>query len=110
MEKNEHFMQTIKGLDLSLIPPCWRTMEQKILRTVYVNSRWPNTADANSSKLNVEECGWELNERLEPVWFKGDPTPLKVDDVLKYNENNVDNDELNELNYLNDVFSDSDNE
>ncbi|CAH1107689.1 unnamed protein product [Psylliodes chrysocephalus] len=102
-------MQGIKGLDSSLIPPCWRTMEQKILRTVYVNSRWQNTADANCSKLNVEECGWELNERLEPVWFKGDPTPLKVDGVLKYIENIVSNDELNELKYLNnlnDVFSD----
>lgn len=30
----KNFMKTVKGFDSSTIPPCWRSLEQKLLRTV----------------------------------------------------------------------------
>lgn len=37
-KKLKDFMKTVKGFDLTTIPPCWRSLEQKLLRTFYVRS------------------------------------------------------------------------
>lgn len=88
----EHFIKKIKGIESNLIPPCWISLKQKILRTIYVNSMWLHAIDACCVKLKPEDCGWFLDGYLKPTWFVGDPTPLQVEDILresKEKENDV---------------------
>lgn len=80
---NEKFKKNIRGFDSTLIPPCLVSLEQKIRRTIYVTAMWKQATLPVCASLKVEECGWVFNEdRLYPFWFKGDPTPLEVDDIL----------------------------
>ncbi|KAF2891199.1 hypothetical protein ILUMI_14974, partial [Ignelater luminosus] len=76
----EQFMKKIKGIDSNLIPPCWKSLKQKILRTIYVNSMYLHATDACCVKLRPEDCGWFFDGYLNPTWFVGDPTPLQVDE------------------------------
>lgn len=36
--KDENFISNIKNFNSCLIPPCWRSVEQKIVRTIFINS------------------------------------------------------------------------
>ncbi|KAF2889207.1 hypothetical protein ILUMI_16966, partial [Ignelater luminosus] len=76
----EQFMKKIKGIDSNLIPPYWKSLKQKILRTIYVNSMYLHATDACCVKLRPEDCGWFFDGYLKPTWFVGDPTPLQVDE------------------------------
>lgn len=62
---------------------------------------WQNATVANCLICSPEECGWIKNEnRIEPLWFKGDPTPLLVEDIVAVElDENVDND--NDINIEN---------
>nr|CAH7712903.1 unnamed protein product [Callosobruchus chinensis] len=35
-------MKNVKKFESSQLPPCWRSLQQKILRTIYVTSMWQN--------------------------------------------------------------------
>lgn len=75
-----------------MIPPCWKSLKQKILRTIYVNSMWLNATDPCCAKLQPEACGWYMDGYLKPIGFLGDPTPLQVDEILQAtNKENNDN-------------------
>ena len=81
------FMKKVKNFYSSMLPPCWSSLKQKILRTIYVTEMWQNATDASCSKYNPTECGWLLkDEKLEPLWFEGDPTPLLVEDIVLNDE------------------------
>lgn len=79
---NEQFMKKIKSFDSNMIPPCWESLKQKILRTIYVNSMWLNATDSDCTKLRPENCGWFMDGYLKPTGFVGDQTPLQVNDIL----------------------------
>ena len=39
------------------IPPCWISLQQKIVRPIFVNSMWLNATDSECTKLQPENCG-----------------------------------------------------
>ena len=82
----EHFIKKIKGMDSNMMPPCWKSLKQKILRTIYVNSMWHYATNSSCVKLNPTDCGWFYDICLKPTSFIGDATPLQVEDVLKITE------------------------
>lgn len=96
-EDSEHFLKKIKGFDSNSIPPCWISLTQKILRTIFVNSMWLNATDPICVKLQPENCGWFLDEYLKPVGFIGDHTPLKIEDIVEKIETESDNEEDSEV-------------
>ena len=68
---------------------------------------WQNATEDNCIRFSSEQCGWVLNEnKIEPLWFAGDPTPLLVEhivsvelDEVENNENDIDIDYNNEYDY-----------
>lgn len=84
-KNNEKFLRKIKGFDSSQIPPCWKSLKNKMLRTIYINCMWKNATNSDCVTLKAEDCGWLLDNILKPRWFNGDPTPLNVDDILSFN-------------------------
>lgn len=82
-QNNEKFMKRIKGFDSTIIPPCWKSLKQKLLRTIFVNSMWLNAIEPNCIKFSAENNGWlVLDGLLKPTWFLGDSTPTQVESVL----------------------------
>lgn len=90
-EDSENLKKKIKSFDSNIIPPCWSSISQKILRTIYVNSMWQHATEPDCVKLCPENCGWFLdNNYLKPIGFVGDQTPLKIDDILQVTQNQND--------------------
>lgn len=88
----EYFIKNVKKFDSTQIPPCWKSLKQKILRTIYITSMWQNATEVNCVNLIPEQCGWTIdNNKIEPLWFEGDPTPLLVEDIL---EVEIDDDDI----------------
>lgn len=81
VKSDDNFLIKIKSFDSTLIPPCWKSLKQKVLRTIFVNSMCLSATDADCIKLNPEECGWFMENHLKPRWFDGDATPLQIDDI-----------------------------
>ncbi|KAH9635594.1 hypothetical protein HF086_012263 [Spodoptera exigua] len=96
-EDSEQFLKKIKGFDSNSIPPCWISLIQKILQTVFINSMWLNATDPICVKLQPENCGWFLDEYLKPVGFIGDHTPLEIEDIVERTETESDDAEDSEV-------------
>lgn len=80
---SEKFLRKVKGFDSSIIPPCLKSLRQKILRTIFATSMWKKATEAKCVKLEPLECGWMQNGKtIEPLWFKGEPAPKKVEEVI----------------------------
>lgn len=76
-------MKKIKSFNSATIPPCWKSLKQKILRTIFICSMWQNATDKNCVKFTADKYGWAVDSnQIEPIWFEGDATPLLVDDIL----------------------------
>ncbi|XP_072754742.1 uncharacterized protein [Anoplolepis gracilipes] len=103
----DQLISDIKSFDSSLIPPCWKSLKQKILRTIYVTSMWQYATDKNCVILDIEQCGWICNDKMIKLrWFEGDPTPLTVDGIL-IDDNDDDDDDDENLETV-DINSDDD--
>lgn len=87
----------IQSFDSITIPPCWISLQQKILRTIFVNSMWLNATDSECTKLQPEKCGWHLDDYLKPTGFIGDQTPLKIQDIVEMTENDDESNESTEF-------------
>lgn len=108
-EDNEHFLKKVKSYGSNNLPPCWSSLTQKILRTIYVNSMWLHATDQDCLKLRPENCGWLLeDDHFKPIGFVGDQTPLKIDDIAQVMDNG-DKEELESDNQYS-TSDDSDNE
>uniref|UniRef100_A0A1Y1M5W5 Uncharacterized protein n=1 Tax=Photinus pyralis TaxID=7054 RepID=A0A1Y1M5W5_PHOPY len=82
---SEKLVKKIRGFDSCTIPPCFKLLKQKILRTIFVIAMMKNAAEKQCITLDPPKCGWEMKDILEPFWFEDDATPLSVDDILKNN-------------------------
>lgn len=82
-KNNENLIKKIRGFDSTNIPPCFESLKQKILRTIFVTAMWKNATNQECITLRPEQCGWLMRDILEPIWFEGNPTPLSVEDILK---------------------------
>lgn len=92
---NDAFYKGMINFNSSNIPPCWKTLSQKILRTIFVNAMWQNATEPTCILYDPTECGWQLNEenRLEPLWYVGQAAPLKVEEIISNNENEDESEE-----------------
>ncbi|CAH1099619.1 unnamed protein product [Psylliodes chrysocephalus] len=98
-----------KSFDSNIMPPCWSSLMQKILRTIYVNSMWLHVTDSDCIKLRPENCSCLLeNSYLKPIGFVGDQTPLKINNDIVQMTENVNEEESSESEDLNDASDDSD--
>lgn len=88
----EYFMKNIERFDSTELPPCWKSLKQIILRTIYVTSMWKNATEANCMNYVPEQCEWAVNDnKIEPLWSKGDPKPLLVEDIVMVELDEIDN-------------------
>ena len=70
--KNDNaFLRKVKGFNSNTIPPCWESLKQKVLRTIFVNCMWQNATNATCALWNPTECGWFLDSFLKPTLFEG---------------------------------------
>lgn len=55
---------------------------------------WVNATSPECVMLRYEDYGWEMrDDKLQPFWYTGKPTPLFVEDILAMSvehENNGD--------------------
>lgn len=97
----DKFIKKITNFASNMIPPCWESLKQKILRTVFVNSMWTNATNPVCVKLRPESCGWmKTDSTLKPVGFIGEATPLQVDDLLNISSSEYIDDQNEENNYV----------
>ncbi|CAH2109151.1 unnamed protein product [Euphydryas editha] len=83
MKIKENFLKKVTSFDSKLIPPCWKSLKQKILRTIFINCMWQNATEPRCVKFNPEEYGWSvIDGNFKPTWFIGDPTPMTVEEIL----------------------------
>lgn len=78
------------------MPPCWISLQEKILRTIFVNSMWLHATDPQCFKLQPENCGLFVDDYLKPTGFIWDQTPLTVQDIAEMTEEE-NSDECSEL-------------
>ena len=83
-----------------MLPPCRKTLTQKIKRAVMVTRIWGSADTAHPSEgLNPEDSGWEkVNGAYRPVWFDGPPLPENL-----RNDENPEAEESEEQDNLDDV-------
>ena len=90
----ERLIRKIKGFDSSLVPTCWKSLYQKLLRMTFVSSMWHNTILIKCTLLNAIGNGWEVcYNKLRPRWLEEDPTPLAVEGVLTVTSETNENDD-----------------
>ena len=71
---------SIQKLDGSALPPCFRTLLQKIRRTHLIAQRWISSTTLIQSTLCPLQYGWkEVEGVYRPVWFEGSTSPAYVD-------------------------------
>ena len=64
-----------------------KSLKQKMLRTIFVNSMWLNATEPDCIKFSAENNGWLLLDGfLKPTWFLGDSTPTQVECAMRVNE------------------------
>lgn len=51
----EIFSKKVCNFDSSLIPPFWKSLNYKMLRTIYVTAMWQNTTDHFLYEYSFEE-------------------------------------------------------
>ena len=71
---------SIQKLDGSALPPCSRTLLQKIRRTHLIAQRWISSTTLIQSTLCPLQYGWkEVEGVYRPVWFEGSTSLAYVD-------------------------------
>lgn len=86
-------MSKVKKVDCALLPPCGKTLRNKVKRAQYVSIIWGNADSAHPSQgLDPLEYGWKNdNGHYYPDWFPG---PAEPDSLFSdKNETNEDNDD-----------------
>lgn len=92
------FYKGMINFNSSNIPPCWKSLSQKILRTIFINAMWQNATEQSCILYDPTTCGWQLSERnkLEPLWYIGQAAPLTVEEIVKNYQNEEENEEEDE--------------
>ncbi len=82
------------SVDLSYFPPCKRSLLQHIKRCNYQVAIWKCSHIAKPAiPPPGPEYGWTLNEntdKLEPLWFEGNPIPQSLLELMVTTPENVD--------------------
>ncbi|KAK4317433.1 hypothetical protein Pmani_011441 [Petrolisthes manimaculis] len=102
-------MKNLKKVDCALLPPCSKTVRNKLQRAHFVSIVWGNTESAHpDGELDPCDYGWQMKGgNYVPVWFSGPSVPCDLfedeettdvadqevqngteDDVAEYEESN----------------------
>lgn len=92
--KKGPLLNKIKTFNSNGMPPCSKVLKQKILRTAYVSSMLKNSHKRElNNTLNPENFGWTSeSDKMVINWYEGESTPLNIDDIIKTNESDDDDD------------------
>ncbi|XP_041481075.1 uncharacterized protein LOC121428475 [Lytechinus variegatus] len=73
-------LANIKRVDCALLPPCRRTLEMKVRRTMYVARLWMRAVTSfPCENLSPIDHGWAVEDNiLAPLWFEGPAIPEKL--------------------------------
>ena len=82
------------NIDMSLLPPCSRALEQHVRRANYQMALWRRShVHIFDPPSPTAGHGWHLVEgKLEPLWYDGDSIPQKLIDNLS--DEDVEEDDL----------------
>ena len=97
-------MNKIKGINASMLPPCFRTLTQTIKRVQFVSSVAKGAHRPTPSTLKPAENGYLFrNDKFQINWFEGSAVPDAVWKVLEVQgESDDKEDEDEDLNHEND--------
>ena len=72
----------MKNLDISLLPPCKRTLEQLLKRVNYQVRIWKLSHKPYADIQEPELHGWKVEDGiLRPHWFDGADMPTQLTDI-----------------------------
>ena len=76
-------LSSSKNIDMSMMPPCRRSLEQHIKRVNYQVGIWKRSHIPNPDiPLASDGHGWTLvNSKLEPLWYNGEVLPIQLADI-----------------------------
>lgn len=77
------------GMDLSLLPPCERSLLNHIKRANYQTMIWRRASQAHPQLPCPEDNGWKRSDsgQLQINWCDGDMFPNEIVDILSEEEN-----------------------
>lgn len=69
-------MANVKRVDCALLPPCSKTVRNKLQRAHYVSIIWGNADTAYPPQLDPLQYGWSIkNQCYVPEWFEEPALP-----------------------------------
>jgi len=73
-------MDKVKKVDCALLPPCAKTLSNKLRRAHYVSMIWRNAEKPNPDiGIDPLHYGWrEENGQFMPDWFPGNAMPEDI--------------------------------
>ena len=82
-----------------MLPPCRKTLAQKIKRSVMVARVWGNEDVAHPSEgLHPEDFGWtKMDGIYKAVWFEGPPLPESLKTSLHDADDNKEHDTMEDV-------------
>ena len=82
-KKEDEPLNSIRGINPSIMPPCLSVLQNKMYRTNYVASLWRNATLSKPDILKPEENGWLLDDGAYKVtWFDCDQIPSSLAAIL----------------------------
>ena len=84
--KNRNFPK-LKKVNCSMLPPCRRSLQKKIMRATMISKAWGKADTANPSQdLKPEDFGWEKDgDIFRPVRFDGPSLPPSLEGTASPN-------------------------
>ena len=77
---NEESLSCVKKLDGSSLPPCSKTLLEKIKRTKFITAMWMSSNQPHPPQQNPESSGWLLrNGKYQILWYQEEASPKLVD-------------------------------
>lgn len=75
-------MGTVKKVDCAILPPCAKTVHNKLLRAHFISIIWGNAYSSEPADgLSPLDYGWKDDEGMfVPDWFQG---PAMPDELFK---------------------------
>lgn len=70
-------MATVRTVDCAILPPCAKTLRQKVKRAHFISIIWGNAdSESPANGLSPLDYGWKDDEgRLVPDWYEGSAMP-----------------------------------
>lgn len=84
IDSSESFKQELLNFNACILPPCYRELQQHLLRTSYIGNMWSNAYLPNPSSYDPMEWGWSMepDNTYTFRWFEGDEVPQFVHEIF----------------------------